>query len=675
MPRLFRLLLWLVALVLGLGWVALSLAKPTLVGFGRELPEGVGAVVSHTAELTTRLGPWLHLIGIGFWVVLAVAADGFGPKARVYLPAVLSGVLLWAAFFPLNWWPVAFVALAPLLTLVRAEGVGRWRRYTAAWVGGLAFGLLDVNWLRHAHPMMAYFAWPLLSLFLSVYWPLALFLLRRLDRLGKPPLALTLPVVWIALEYVKAHWPTGYPFMKWIHCHQLAGFAWGFLGHTQHANLPLLQSADLGGAYLPGLAVAAINGAAHDWFVRWRPFRWLVNLPRGWVLPVYRQEMLNTGGALTLLVLLLGYGGVRLNHPPFDPGPRVALLQDELSIADMERDPLLLFARYDKLTRQAANASTQPDLIVWPESCFPFADVTVPPGRENTLPRNWLNDWAIQNRQIDVARYRAESRNRPEERVFAELLELGRQGYAEKHWHSHVLLGLNGVDWDGERGRKYNSARLLKPDGTPGPRYDKLHLVPFGEYPPFREQFPFMAQFTPDPTNPGCEPGDDLVRFDLPVVRRGADGKQVPKLYQFGVLICYEDTEPVLARRFNPWAADGKPADFVVNMSLDSWFDGSEQHEQHLTLARFRAVEARRSVLRAVNMGITAVIDPDGRVLQTVDFEWADSKKKTGTVVTDVPIDTRGSVYAAVGDWVPLLCWAGIAAGLVQAWRVRKRHS
>jgi apolipoprotein N-acyltransferase len=59
-------------------------------------------------------------------------------------------------------------------------------------------------------------------------------------------------------------------------------------------------------------------------------------------------------------------------------------------------------------------------------------------------------------------------------------------------------------------------------------------------------------------------------------------------------------------------------------------------------------------------------------VLQTVDFDWADSKKKTGTVVTDVPIDTRGSVYAAVGDWVPLLCWAGIAAGLVQVWRVRR---
>ena len=104
-------------------------------------------------------------------------------KARVFLPSILSGVLLWTAYFPLNWWGVAFVAMAPFLTLVRAEGIGRWRRYTAAWVGGLTFGGLAARWLGASpEPVMAYFAWPGVALFLSLFWPIALYLLRRLDR-------------------------------------------------------------------------------------------------------------------------------------------------------------------------------------------------------------------------------------------------------------------------------------------------------------------------------------------------------------------------------------------------------------------------------------------------------------------------------------------------------------
>jgi apolipoprotein N-acyltransferase len=590
-------------------------------------------------------------------------------KARVFLPAILSGVLLWTAFFPLNWGPMGFVALVPFLTLVRADGVGNWRRYTAAWLGGLTFGGLAMNWVRHAHPMMAYFAWPLMSLYLSLYWPLALFLLRRLDRLGKPPLALTLPVVWVALEYFKAHFPAGFPFLKWVHLHQLSGIAWYFLGHTQHANLPLLQSADLGGAYLVSAAVAAVNGAAHDWFVRWRPFRWFVNLPRGWVLPVYHKEMVNAAGAACLLLVLMSYGGYQLIHKPFDQGPRVALLQDDISIEAMQSDQLQLFARYDKLARSAAAATTPPDLIVWPEACYPFADVSFPPGTEAQLPPQWLSEWALQNKRVDVAEVRSRIRNRPDAAPFLELLELGRQAYAAKHWKAYTLLGTNGVDCGDGRCVKYNSARMLNPDGTPGPRYDKMHLVPFGEYVPFRDLIPWLETFTPNPEDPMCRPGGEQTRFEVAVAKRAADGTTTTKRYTFGVLICYEDTEPTLARRFNHWSEDGKPADFLVNQSLDAWFDGSEQHEQHLAISRFRAVEARRSLVRAVNMGISAVIDPDGRVLQTVDFEWADSKKKVGVVTAEVPLDTRGSVYAAVGDWVPLLCWVGLATGLIQGRR------
>jgi apolipoprotein N-acyltransferase len=572
-------------------------------------------------------------------------------------------VLLWTAFFPLNQGWVAFVALVPFLSLVRAEGVGRWRRYTAAWVGGLAFGALAVNWVRVAHPMMALFAWPGLALWLSAWWPPALYLLRRLDRLGKPPLALTLPVVWVALEYIKAHWPTGYPFLRPIHCYQLSGFAWYFLGHTQHANLPLLQSADLGGAYLPGAAVAAINGAVYDWAVRVRWFRWFVHLPRGWVPPTYRAEMMSTAGALTLLVLLLGYGGYRLLHKPFEPGPRVALLQGNVSQSEKmirgdqkQADAVVPLAQeYLPLARRVFRGTDRPpDLVVWPETCWEDNWPTVLPGVTADAP-GYPNTAA---------------RAAAAQKLVADEVRAVAPTYA--------LIGLNGNDWDGTRWRNANTAVLLRPDETDffAGRYDKMHLVPFGEYVPFRETFTWMKNFTPyGDRDYSCTPGEAFTRFEVRTVRKDPKdpaARPAVRGYTFGVLICYEDSDPYLARQYHPWAG-GQGVDFLVNISNDGWFDGTEQHEQHLAVCRFRAVETRRSVVRAVNMGISAVIDPDGRVLQMIDFEWADSKKKAGTIVADVPLDTRGSVYAAVGDWVPLLCWVGIASGLVTAWRAKRR--
>src|SRR5262245_4765779 len=117
-------------------------------------------------------------------------------KPRVFLPAILSGLLLWTAFFPLDLGPVAFFALAPLLTLVRAEGVSGKRRFAAAYVGGLAFFVPALQWVRVAHEMM-YLSWIGLALVCSLYWPIAVILIGRLDRWNRPMLSFTVPVVWV----------------------------------------------------------------------------------------------------------------------------------------------------------------------------------------------------------------------------------------------------------------------------------------------------------------------------------------------------------------------------------------------------------------------------------------------------------------------------------------------
>jgi apolipoprotein N-acyltransferase len=215
---------------------------------------------------------------------------------------------------------------------------------------------------------------------------------------------------------------------------------------------------------------------------------------------------------------------------------------------------------------------------------------------------------------------------------------------------------------------------LIKTDGQPAGRYDKIHLVPYGEYVPFRDALPFMKVFSPYPFDYSVTPGQQMTRFPLGP-------------YHFGVVICYEDTDATLARQYVQ--PGDPPVDFLLNATNDAWFDGTSEHDQHLAISRFRAIETRRSLARAVNMGISAFIDGSGRVLapQLVEqygdlhlwevkdgatalpnHRWKEFKKTQGVIFASIPIDHRDSVYARWGDWLPWTCWLLLAAGLVGSW-------
>ena len=574
-------------------------------------------------------------------------------KPRVFLPAVASGVLLWAAFFPLNLGALGFVALVPWLTLVRAP-VSTRRRYFAAYVGGVAFFALATQWVRVAHPMM-YMSWLGLAVVAPLFWLVALALLRRLDRLGVPP-AVAVPVAWVALEYARMHFPTGFPFLKPLGAYQMIGFGWYFLGYTQHAFLPLIQIADLGGVYAVSFVVGSVNGllagvAMQVPAVR-RLLRWGEE-PTPQPPPCREGEKsgppsLQGGGwgvgllfTLALLAASVGYGFYRLDHPAFADGPVVSAVQGNFGQGDKMGDPDRLLWSYYELHKKAYfQGPAHPDLIVWPETCQPINWCAVAPGvREESAPPNFQRGCKIS--QVEL---------------------LGRD------WGAPVLFGLNGLEWDGEHQWRYNSALLLEPlprnplakPGDPAilrsaavARYDKMHLVPFGEYVPLEGPLPFMAWFTPYEKGYSCRPGEKWTRFPL----AARDGRN----FTFGCLICYEDSDPYLARQY----VASEPVDFFVNISNDGWFDGTEEHEQHLAICRFRAVEARRSVVRSVNMGISAVIDPDGRVVALPDPDWSKSKKTEAVVTAAVPIDTRGSLYATLGDWIPAGCWLAAMVAVV----------
>jgi len=544
--------------------------------------------------------------------------------------ALSSAVLLWACYFPLNAGGLAWIALLPLLVLVRAEISTRQALFWS-WASGMLFYLVAMQWIRVADPRM-YFSWVGLSLYCAAYFPLIIWALRRIDRSWKLPLTLTLPIVWVPLEYLRAH--------------LLGGYAWYFLAHSQHDYLTIIQVTDLAGAYAVSFMICAVNGLLFEALCRSSAFRRLVrisasNQQRGsWSIQAMMAVLLVTGAFL--------YGRWRLSQDQFPEGPTVALLQSNidqrLKMRKSKNDEEGLDAidqmhkHMRQLLDQAKTENANIDLMVWPETSWPNEWVEAD---KNVLPSAISDNWL---------KYRDFNR-----RLIA--------GMASRS-NTNVLLGLNVETMlPGNKSQRSNTAMLFLKDGQPVDRYDKMHCVPFGEYVPMRKTFPWMQMFAPYDHDYSLTPGEHYTRFPLPTKTGN---------YTFGVIICYEDSDPLLARHYSLADGDQPPVDFLVNISNDGWFNGTSEHEQHLAICRFRAIEARRSVVRAVNMGVSAVIDGNGRMVALPGDSWHNSKKVADALVAPVPIDSRTSVYARAGDWLPSGCAVVACLGLLLTFWRRK---
>jgi apolipoprotein N-acyltransferase len=522
------------------------------------------------------------------------------------LAAFLTSTLLWLSYFPASVGWLAWVALVPWLLLVRAE-VSTWQRYWLAWLSGFLFFLPALQWMRVAHETMFY-SWLCLAWYCSWYFLLAMWLLRRLDRRTAWPLTLTVPLVWTALEFWRSNFA--------------GGFAWYLLGHTQHDFLPVIQIADLAGVAGVTFVVAAVNGLIGEaiWRRPGRSMKW--------------QSIAVGAGML----VVLGYGGWQLSRAEFAAGPRVALLQANIP-QSMRNDAFLDEVRraasvgnIDEITdRMVARAigDGRPDLVIWPETTYPRDWRALSPDAPVSRERDAFN-----SNLTDVEAYF---------RNFAD--NIG----------TNALLGLNTLVYGADGViRRYNSALLTAPTHGVVARYDKMHLVPFGEYVPLRDTIPLLARFTPYDFEYNLVPGERQTRFRMMT----HDGRS----FTFGALICYEDSDAPLARTYAR-SNGGPPVDFLVNLSNDGWFMGTSEHEEHLAVSRFRAIEARRSLVRAVNMGISAVIDGNGRIVALPAETLRASKGVEAIVKATVPIDTRTSVYAYAGDWLPWACWIGVVYG------------
>jgi apolipoprotein N-acyltransferase len=245
---------------------------------------------------------------------------------------------------------------------------------------------------------------------------------------------------------------------------------------------------------------------------------------------------------------------------------------------------------------------THPDLVVWPESPAPFVE----------------NDARFQQALVAIARQE----------------------------QAPLVVGNIGADFSAEdqSWREFNSALVVGVDGARVGRYDKIHLVPFGEYIPFHNLLTFAHKLTGRVSE--FSRGDERKVFRL-------NG------HRYGVFICYE---AVFADEVREFAQLG--AEVLVNISDDGWYGDTSAPWQHLNMARMRAIENRRWLLRDTNSGVTAVIDPYGRVRQSIPRHAVDALPAQFAFRSDV------TFYTAHGDLFAWLC-AILALGIV-AWAGRK---
>ena len=541
---------------------------------------------------------------LGSWKLWAAAVLSAG---LLELPFPIAGPMpAWRSVF-------AWFGLVPLLWALLSPGCADSPRplrrgFLIAYLCGVLWYMGNCYWVRDT--MLHYGDMPLgaptllligYSLVLGLYFGLfglGVVLVRRAT--GSTRLALAFaPILWTALELAAA---------------RITSVPWDQLGYSQVDNQEVTQLATWAGVYGISFLLVAMNALiAEDLlFGRDPAYAWVNR-------PYWRVLLAVTVGSVTAFCYAL----------PQNPAPAATavLIQPNLDvgaetnwsgpgewgshIAEFKRLANEQCKTYIAGIPQTGAPSgeiicppypTHPDLVVWPESPAPFVE----------------NDARFQQALVAIARQE----------------------------QAPLVVGNIGADFSAEdrSWREYNSALVVGMDGARVGRYDKIHLVPFGEYIPFHNLLTFAHKLTGRVSE--FSRGDERKVFRL-------NG------HRYGVFICYE---AVFADEVREFAQLG--AEVLVNISDDGWYGDTSAPWQHLNMARMRAIENRRWLLRDTNSGVTAVIDPYGRVRQSITRHAIDALPAQFAFRDDV------TVYTAHGDLFAWLC-AILALGII-AWAGRK---
>jgi apolipoprotein N-acyltransferase len=369
------------------------------------------------------------------------------------------------------------------------------------------------------------------------------------------------------------------------------GFPWENLGYSQYLNLYLIQFADILGVFGLSFLIILVNVSLFEIITKRSK----------------REYIIAAVVSLTLVSVYI-YGILRMNsidkllQNASTPSMEVSLIQGNIDQSikwnqNFQKETLNI---YEDISLK--NIPVDGGLIVWPETAVPFNFQD-----ENDL-RKQIKNLSIKTKSNFI---------------------FGSMSYSPGRHH---------VDF-------YNSAYLLSPEGEVKGRYDKVHLVAYGEYVPLRSVFPFIQGLTAGIGD--FSTGDGY--FPLSAADR-----------KIGVLICYEGILPFAARMYKK-----ESAEILVNITNDAWFGSTSAPYQHLSMTIFRAVETRLYLVRAANTGISAIVDPRGQIVAKTNIFQKDALK--GKVkFLNIP-----TFYAEYGDILVSVCF--ILAILCLLWSLKGR--
>ena len=450
---------------------------------------------------------------------------------------------------------------------------------------GFSLLLLSLSFAPSRHGYLAYvalvpFLWALFRvprrhvfalsfLFGLAFWLVEVYWLAYCTVAGYLTLCAFLPVYMalfgIGARRLRQRFPRGWIVavpLLWTSLELVRSNVWSIafptflMGHTQWSFLAMIQIADIGGVYLLSAIVVYGNAVV---------VALLETLGKDPPRPIERRQCLIHAAAFALVVILsLSYGAWRMRSIPLAPGPLIASVQGNIpqEVKESRVETERIVETHVQLTLEALAQSPQtPDLIVWPETMIPVAFTAPSAADERKLLLDRLAPGAGTSMLVGSVFVT------PAPNVGERLTDFAA----------------------------FNSAFLIDPSGEIVARYDKMRPILFSEKLPFKRVLPFLRRVVP--SNFGyIDAGRDQTLFPL-------------ANFRFSVLICYEDMMPDLAR-----SAARRGADILINMTNDAWFKESGELPYHMSTSVFRAVEHRVPVFRAANTGISASIDPLGRV-------------------------------------------------------------
>jgi apolipoprotein N-acyltransferase len=531
--------------------------------------------------------------------------------------ATASGSLWFFATADFDVWPLAWVAAAPLLWGIERASTTR-RACLFAWWTGITTSAGGFYWiigLLERFGRLPWIAAAALFLLMCMYQAL-IFLgfawsIRNIRAHTRLPMVVLAPLAIVTFELLV---PLIFPF---------------YLAITQAWQPLVIQIADVTGPLGVTAIVFAVGGALYDVLV---------------AAPAARRRALlvSGGGAAALVAVTLIYGAIRIAQIDArrDAAPKlkVGLLQPNVGFDEKGNENPHLAPRQllDMQTRSRELEQAGAELIVWPESSYPY-----------WISRHAKRDWTQADVDLPAAQ---RDRELPMAPIRSAARREGRAVKLEQMFSTPLFFG-SVTHSDGDK-YPHNSALLLDRDGSFTGRFDKIFLLIFGEYIPFKDDFEFVEELVPEAAGHMAR-GKTIDTF--PFYAR--DGRE----YRLGPMICYEDILPDFGRKLAT-----KHPHLLVNVTNDAWFGDTSEPWEHMALSVFRSVELRTELVRSVNTGVSAFIDANGRVVAhtyAVDPAKDPDKDPHGTTLLHevAMIEGGHTVYAAIGDLFGWMCASALA--------------